>query len=343
MYRIPEKSNWPDQFVNKIINDDALVALKKLPSECVALAITSPPYWNIVDYGVKGQIGQTSYEEYLADLLPIWKETERVLIPNGKMVIITPIMPISKKVINKNHTRHLKNISSDIEHTILNNIPSFQRFSLFIWQKQTSVKMFGSYPYPPNIYEDNTIEFINVYVKDGMPPNIPKRAKERSKLTQEEWRNLTMQLWPIYPEDVQRAGGHPAPFPIVLPQRLIMMYSFRECPEANFSGDIILDMFNGTGATCIAARALGRKWIGIDIHSGYCEIARDRIAHEAVDEYRIMLKPVKVKGAENSRQLRLFTNRPVSASSDIKITNPTAKSTKKDRQMVFDDTKPNRR
>ena len=82
--------------------------------------------------------------------------------------------------------------------------------------------MFGSYPFPPNIYEDNTIEFINVYVKDGPPPQIPKVAKEPSRLTQQEWLNLSMQIWPMYPEDVKRTGGHPAPFPTVLPQRLIL-------------------------------------------------------------------------------------------------------------------------
>jgi DNA modification methylase len=202
----------------------------------------------------------------------------------------------------------LKNINNDIERSILKNIPDLQRFSLYIWQKQTSVKMFGSYPYPPNIYEDNTVEFINVYVKDGAPPSVPKEAKEASELTQEEWRNLTMQVWPIYPEDVQRAGGHPAPFPVVLPQRLIMMYTFKECPDAGFEGDIVLDMFNGTGATCIAARALGRKWIGIDLHPGYCEIARHRVKYESVDPHCIMLEQVRVKGAENSRQLIMLTD-----------------------------------
>ena len=307
MRRIPNESNWPDFFINKIICDDALNSLVKLPSECVALAVTSPPYWNIVDYGINGQIGQTSYEEYLSDLLPIWKETERVLIPNGKLAIITPIMPISKKVINDGHTRHLKNINNDIEASILENIPKLKRFSLYIWQKQTSVKMFGSYPYPPNIYEDNTIEFINVYVKDGAPLSLPKEAKEPSELTQEEWRNLTMQVWPIYPEDVQRAGGHPAPFPVVLPKRLIMMYTFKQCPDAGFEGDIVLDMFNGTGATCVAARALERKWIGIDLHPGYCEIARNRIKYESLDPHCMMLEKVRVLGAENSRQLALFT------------------------------------
>ena len=118
-----------------------------------------------------------------------------------------------------------------------------------------------------------------------------------------------MQVWPIYPEDVQRAGGHPAPFPVVLPQRLIMMYTFKECTDAGFDGDIVLDMFNGTGATCVAARALGRKWIGIDLHPGYCEIARNRVKHESLDPHCIMLEKVRVLGAENSRQLDLFTEK----------------------------------
>jgi site-specific DNA-methyltransferase (adenine-specific) len=87
-----------------------------------------------------------------------------------------------------------------------------------------------------------------------------------------------------------------------------MMYTFKECPDAGFEGDIVLDMFNGTGATCIAARALGRKWIGVDLHPGYCEIARHRVKYESVDPRCIMLEQVRVKGAENSRQLNMLTD-----------------------------------
>jgi len=306
IYRLSDPGNWPEQFVNRVIQGDDLDNLRAFPDECVALAVTSPPYWNVVDYGVEGQIGHTGYEQYLEDVLAVWKETERVLIPNGKLVIVTPIMPIPKKVIGNQHTRHLKNLNNDIEQTILASVPGLQRYGLFIWQKQTSTKMFGSYPYPPNIYEDNTIEFINVFVKAGKPPSLPKETKEPSKLTQEEWRNLTMQVWPIYPEDVSRSGGHPCPFPVVLPQRLIMMYTFGRDPETGFRGDIVLDMFNGTGATCIAARALGRNWIGIDIHPEYCKIARNRVQHESVDPYAIMLQRVSVRSPQSSRQLRLF-------------------------------------
>ena len=166
--------------------------------------------------------------------------------------------------------------------------------------------MFGSYPYPPNIYEDNTIEFINVYVKDGPPPPISKAAKEPSRLTQEEWRNLSMQIWPMYPEDVKRTGGHPAPFPTVLPQRLILMYSFRAAPEADFAGDIILDMFNGSGATTLAAKVTGRRWIGIDLNPNYCDHAETRLEFNSVNPHGILLEETHVRGPRDSRQLTLI-------------------------------------
>lgn len=306
MYRIYDSSNWPDRWVNSIVTDDAVHALKQLPDECVHLAVTSPPYWNMVDYGVEGQIGQTDYEQYLHDLLEVWRQTFRVLVQNGKLAIVTPIMPITKNAINDQHTRHLKNISSDIEHSILRSVKGLHRFSLFVWQKQTTEKMFGSYPYPPNIYEDNTIEFINVYVKEGVPVPLPAEAKEPSKLTQEEWRNLTMQVWPMYPEDVKRSGGHPCPFPVTLPLRLVKMYTFRKAPDVGFEGDIVLDMFNGTGATCVAARASGRNWIGVDLNPQYCEVARRRIMHEQVDSHAIMLERARVKRARSTIQLSIF-------------------------------------
>ena len=307
-HRIPDQRHWPDDLVDRIVCGDARDTLRQLPDECVALAVTSPPYWNVVDYGVEGQIGQTSYEAYLDELMEVWRETQRVLIPNGKLAIVTPVMPIPKSQIGDQHTRHLKNIASDIEASILRELPGLHRFSLFVWKKQTTTKMFGSYPYPPNIYEDNTIEFINVYVKDGAPPPIPKEAKGPSKLTQAEWRNLSMQIWPMYPEDVKRTGGHPAPFPTVLPQRLAMMYSFAKAPAAGFDGDLVLDMFNGTGATTLAARATGRRWLGIDLNPDFCEYAENRLHSNPVNPHGIMLEDVRVLGARDSRQLDLFSS-----------------------------------
>jgi len=263
--------------VNKIICSDSKLALQILPENSVHCIITSPPYWNVVDYGFDGQLGQCSYEQYLSQLLEVWRECERVLLPNGKLCIITPIMPISKKVITEQHTRHLKNLNNDIEAVILNNL-NLKRYSLYIWQKQTTEKMFGSYPYPPNIYEQNTVEFINVLVKDGKPRQIEQEIKDASKLNEKEWMDLTRQIWPLYPEDVKRVN-HPAPFPVSLPNRLIAMYTFARCrnEKVSYEGDIVLDPFCGAGATCVAAKNLGRNYIGIDLSPEFCVFAGENI------------------------------------------------------------------
>jgi len=290
------------KFINQIICGDALQMMEQIKRESIHLIITSPPYWNLVDYGFEGQTGQSSYEQYIQDLLYVWIEADRVLIPNGKLCINTPIVPIKKEVINDQHTRHIKNINNDIEFSILNNT-SFQRFSLYIWQKQTTEKMFGSYPYPPNIYENNTIEFINVFVKPGEPRKIPKEIKEHSKLSMEEWMDLTRQVWYIYPEDVSRTGGHPAPFPVKLPARLIAMYTFAEVKSLSFKGDVVLDMFNGTGATCVAAKAMGRRYIGIDKSEEYCRIARQRVEITQVSKIDLLTK--KIKFENNQKQYGL--------------------------------------
>ena len=166
-YRLPDAAHWPAQHVDRIHCGDARQVLTGLPDECVALAVTSPPYWDVVDYGVAGQIGPGSYARYLDDLTAVWRETARVLIPNGKLAVVAPIMPLPKRRLSGQHTRHLKNLAFDIEARILRAVPGLARYSLFVWQKQTTTAMFGSYPYPPNVYEDNSVEFVNVYVKAG--------------------------------------------------------------------------------------------------------------------------------------------------------------------------------
>ncbi len=298
-----ERAGAISEVADRIICADAQKALSRLPDRSVACTITSPPYWNFVDYGLDGQIGAGSYEDYLAELLGVWRECERILLPNGKLCINTPILPIPKAVMPEQHTRHLKNLNSDIEATILGEL-SLQRFSLYIWQKQTTEKMFGSYPYPPNIFEQNTVEFINVFVKPGEPRVLPPAAKEASRLSERQWLNLTRQVWQIYPEDVRRAD-HPAPFPEALANRLIAMYTFAaaQTEDTDFPGDIVLDPFNGTGATCVAARKLGRRYIGIDLSPHFCVSAAERLRRARPDD-RIFLcrrdRPSKSSADEDS-------------------------------------------
>jgi DNA modification methylase len=203
----------------------------------------------------------------------VWSQCARVLRPNGKLCINAPLMPIPKEVVRQ-HTRHLKNIAFDMEQRILSQT-DLQRYALFIWQKQTSKMMFGSYPYPGNIIENNTIEFINVYVKPGKPPRFDRAVKDGNELTRTEWLDLTQQVWFMYPEDVKRGGDHPAPFPERLAARLVRLYTYGAV--ANFPGEIVLDPFAGTGTTCVVASNMGRRYVGIDINPAYVKMAHERM------------------------------------------------------------------
>ena len=263
---------------NSIVCGDSREVMREITDESVRLVVTSPPYWNLVDYGYPQQIGQSSYEAYLKDLADVWEECERVLVPNGKLCINTPIVPVPKEQSPKDqHTREIKNLNNDIEALLLSRT-RLQRYSLYLWQKQTTVKMFGSYPYPPNIYENNTIEFINVLVKPGAPAKLDISVKDANRIAQEEWLDLTRQIWWIYPEDVSRTGRHPTPFPELLPARLIKMFSFGAVPEVGFEGDVILDPFGGVGTTALAAKTLGRRYISVDVSTEFTSRAAQDVA-----------------------------------------------------------------
>lgn len=290
-------------FINKLILGRAEEVLSGMPDGCIDLVVTSPPYWSAVEYDKDSPESGGAYEEYIAALLSVWKQCFRVLRPNGKMAVNTPIMPIPKKVIGDQHTRHLKNINNDIEHSILSDT-EFLRYSLFVWQKQTSKLMFGSYPFPGNILENNTIEFINVFVKDGKPPKYADDVKEANKLSQEEWVDLTQQVWFMYPEDVKRDGDHPAPFPEKLPGRLIRMYTYGA--TGDYAGDVVLDPFCGTGTACAVAKAMGRRYVGIDISDHYLRMAKERVAAARPGEAPVLLvgRP-KYPGKDELEQMQI--------------------------------------
>ena len=115
-------------YINKVFFKDSR-KMRELPDNSVQLIITSPPYFNIKDYSkdghqenkisehVRGQIGDIpEYDAYIREMLKVWKECERVLKPNGKLVINTPFMPMLKRDLNTHYNRHIFNIDSDIQH-----------------------------------------------------------------------------------------------------------------------------------------------------------------------------------------------------------------------------------
>ncbi len=276
-----------------LFHGDAAEVMAKFPPGGVDLIVTSPPYWTAVEYDDRAR-PWPSYEAYLDDLQRVWSECARVLRPNGKLCINAPLLPIPKKLIHQ-HTRHLKNIAADMEQEILRNT-ELARYGLFVWQKQTSKMMFGSYPFPGNILENNTVEFIHVYVKPGAPPKFPRRVKAANRLSRTEWLDLTQQVWFMYPQDVKRGGAHPAPFPEKLPARLIRLYSFGACET--FAGEIVLDPFAGTGTTCVAAKRMGRRYLGIDVNQNYLRIAAARLRAAREKEMLLLVGRPKYPGKQ---------------------------------------------
>jgi len=264
-------------YLNKLFFKDAR-KMTELPDNSVQLVVTSPPYFNIKDYSldgyqkdkrsekIRGQIGDIAdYKKYVNEMLQVWKECERVLKPNGKLVVNTPLMPMFKKVLDTHFNRHIFDINSDIEHSILNGTGLFL-LDVFIWNRTNPSKklMFGSYPYPRNFYAQNTIEFITVYVKDGPSENnLPKDIKEKSKLTEKEWVEFTKQIWniPIPGKGDLAFGEHSAIMPEEIVRRCVRLFTY--------VGDTVLDPFAGSGTTLKIAKELKRNYVGYEISKSY--------------------------------------------------------------------------
>lgn len=264
-------------YLNKVFFKDAR-KMAELPDNSVHLIVTSPPYFNIKDYSLdgyqknkkaekeKGQIGDIAdYKKYINEMLKVWQECQRVLKPNGKLIVNTPLMPMLKKNLNTHYNRDIFDINSDIENSILNNTKLFL-LDIYIWNRTNPSKklMFGSYPYPRNFYAQNTIEFITVYVKDGPSENnLPKDIKEKSKLTEKEWVEFTKQIWniPIPNKNDMAFGEHSAIMPEEIVRRCVRLFTY--------VGDVVMDPFAGSGTTLKVAKELKRNYVGYEISKSY--------------------------------------------------------------------------
>lgn len=206
-------------------------------------------------------------------MVKVWKECERVLKPNGKLCINVPLLPMFKKDYNSHYNRHIFDLQSSIQNSILKKTNLFL-MDLYVWNRTNSTKtlMFGSYPYPRNFYAQNTIEFIAIYVKDGKPVNnVEEKNKVLSKLSQEEWVAYTKQVWdiPIPNKGDLAFGIHSAIMPEEIVRRCISLYSF--------AGDTILDPFAGSGTTLKVAKELNRFYIGYELYENYKEIIDEKL------------------------------------------------------------------
>lgn len=256
---------------NATIYNASSADMSKIPDGSVNLIITSPPYWELKDYEVEGQIGKgsSSYEDYIEELNAVWKECVRVLAPDGKICInIMPFLLTGKAA--RFDRRETKLVLGDIER-FMDSTKCMYQFGLYIWDKRKIARFssFGSYPYPGNIFSTYPYEWITVFAKKGKRPKVDKEIKEKSKLTNKEWQEWAVNsIWEMQPAKA-KSEGHPAPFPLELPRRLIKLYSF--------VGDTVLDPFAGTGTTLKAALMLDRKAIGYELSADYVELIKNKI------------------------------------------------------------------
>ena len=243
-------------------------ALNKIQDKSVQLIITSPPYWQLKDYGTNSQIGfNDSYEEYINNLNLVWMECERVLSDGCRLCINIgdqfsrsvyygryKVVPIRTEII-----RFCETLKMDYMGAI-------------IWKKATTMNatgggaVMGSFPYPRNGILKIDYEFILIFKKLGNAPKPTLEQKQNSILTKEEWNQYFSSHWNF---SGVKQSEHIAMFPEELPKRLIKMFSF--------AGETIFDPFLGSGTTSLAAKNLGRNSIGYEINGEFESIIKEKL------------------------------------------------------------------
>lgn len=252
---------------HQIINGDSR-QMGLLPDKSVHLALTSPPYWQLKDYGDENQIGfHQSYESYINNLNLVWNECYRVLHPGCRLCI-----NIGDQFARAVYYGRYKVIPIRTEIIKFCETIGFDYMGAVIWQKVTTTNttggasIMGSFPYPRNGILKIDYEFILIFKKPGTAPKPTPENKKLSKMTTEEWNTYFSGHWNFAGA---KQEGHIAMFPEELPARLIKMFAFH--------GDTVLDPFMGSGTTSLAAKNLGRNSVGYEINPEFIEIAKRKL------------------------------------------------------------------
>jgi len=239
-----------------------------LPDKSVHLVITSPPYWQLKDYGSDEQIGfNESYESYINNLNLVWKECHRVLHPGCRLCI-----NIGDQFARSVYYGRYKVIPIRTEIIKFCETVGFDYMGAIIWQKVTTTNttggatVMGSFPYPRNGILKLDYEFILIFKKLGNPPKPTAEQKKLSAMTKDEWNDYFAGHWNFAGV---KQNGHLAMFPEELPARLIKMFAF--------VGDTVLDPFLGSGTTSLAARNLGRNSVGYEINTEFISKIKEKL------------------------------------------------------------------
>lgn len=244
------ENQLPKEYTNKVILGTA-ENMKEIPDNSVHLMITSPPYNVSKEYDE-----DLSLQQYLELLRNSFMETFRVLVNGGRACINVanlgrkPYIPLSD---------YISRIMIELGFNMRGEI---------IWNKAASASpstAWGSWMSASNPTLRDIHEYILVFSKGDYSR---KRDHKENSISKADFMSWTKSIWTMNAESAKRVG-HPAPFPIELPYRLINLYSFRD--------DIILDPFMGSGTTAIAAAQSGRKYVGYEINPDYITLCEKRI------------------------------------------------------------------
>lgn len=251
--------------------------MTELADNSVALTVTSPPYWNAIDYDRHAEDksqhyrtrayanGYSDYNDYLDWLQRIFTEVLRVTKPGGLCAIV-----IGTVLLDGDHYP----VPFDLVARLTRAGWSFHQD--IIWHKCTAgVKRAGvtiQKPYPGYYYPNIMTEYILVFRKPGDPIYKGRTEPEKEYAKYPINRLFTMDIanniWHIAPVPPDLLD-HPCPFPEEIPYRLITMYSY--------PGEVVLDPFAGSGQTTKVARHLKRQFVGYETIAKYVELATKRL------------------------------------------------------------------
>jgi modification methylase len=281
-----DASAFYDQFLAPEISDDeeirrsgisdALVVgdardMSAVASKSVALIVTSPPYFAGKDYEAALGTGHIpgSYVEYLKMLGEVFAECTRVLEPGGRIAV---------NVANLGRKPY-RSLAGDVTRILQDHLGLLLRGEL-VWIKGAGANgscAWGSYASAANPVLRDVTERVVIASKGRFGRAVP-RPKRRQRglpwensITPEDFRSWTLDTWRIAPERATRVG-HPAPFPVELPRRLIELFTY--------VGDLVVDPFVGSAQTAIACLRTQRHYIGFDTDAGYIALGEHRVAAE---------------------------------------------------------------
>jgi DNA modification methylase len=235
-----------------------------IPDACVDFIITSPPYWNLKDYGDEAQIGHEPYEKYLERLNAVWRECYRVAKPDTIMVV---------NINSRRANKRFYPIAFDIYRTI----SLWQLWDVMIWYIPNALPQPNHYM---NRLFDNKFEYLLVFLK-GDPdrykfhkPRVPQKyagVDPRDYKLNEQGRCLgnVIRIPAYRPPNIKQQNYHVAAYPEELVALMLATYTDE--------GDLVLDPFLGSGTTLKVARVMNRRGIGFEVNTRYAELIRERI------------------------------------------------------------------